>query len=270
MKRGFTLIELAIVLVIIGLIAGGTLLGKDLIRAAEIRNVLTEIDQIKTAANTFKLKYNALPGDMANAGNFWPLHPDCPDVIDYVPQPATCNGDDNAFINMLYYDGGGAPPSEPAHTMQQLGSAGLIPGLYSPGIDLSSSFSSVNAMSSKMPGGSYAIFSDHWPVSPPQKAFTDTAASLIYYNTLSSRNFIYFAKKFSGSGIMVDLQGGILTPLEAYNIDKKIDDGKPGTGAANTMKPGILNCSSSNNADIAEYVLLTLTQECILLIALGL
>jgi prepilin-type N-terminal cleavage/methylation domain-containing protein len=63
-RSGFTLIELSIVLVIIGLIAGGVLVGRDLIEAARIRQQITEIEQFKTAVNTFRIKYNGLPGDL--------------------------------------------------------------------------------------------------------------------------------------------------------------------------------------------------------------
>src|ERR1700712_5355694 len=62
--QGFTLIELSIVLVIIGLIVGGVLVGQDLIRAAEIRATISQIEKFNTAVNTFRGKYNAIPGDM--------------------------------------------------------------------------------------------------------------------------------------------------------------------------------------------------------------
>ena len=66
-KKGFTLIELSIVLVIIGLIAGGVLIGRDLINAAAIRAQISQIEKIQTAVNTFRGKFNALPGDMGTA-----------------------------------------------------------------------------------------------------------------------------------------------------------------------------------------------------------
>jgi len=64
---GFTLIELSIVLVIIGLIVGGVLAGQSLIRAAEVRAQISQIEKYNTAANTFYGKYGYLPGDITNS-----------------------------------------------------------------------------------------------------------------------------------------------------------------------------------------------------------
>ena len=66
-RGGFTLIELSIVLVTIGLIIGGVLVGRDLIQTSRYRATVKEIEQFNSAVNAFKLKYNCLPGDFANA-----------------------------------------------------------------------------------------------------------------------------------------------------------------------------------------------------------
>src|ERR1043165_7766802 len=68
MKRqsGFTLIEIAIVLVIIGLLLGGVLKGQELITGARVRNLIQQQDGVKGAYFRFLDRFRALPGDYAN------------------------------------------------------------------------------------------------------------------------------------------------------------------------------------------------------------
>ncbi len=62
-QKGFTLIELSIVLVVIGLIVAGITSGASLIKQATLRSVIAEVRNYQLAVNTFVLTYNALPGD---------------------------------------------------------------------------------------------------------------------------------------------------------------------------------------------------------------
>ncbi len=64
-QTGFTLVEIAIVLVIIGLILGGVLKGQVLIDNAKYKNFVKQIESYRAAVYTFQDTYRALPGDIA-------------------------------------------------------------------------------------------------------------------------------------------------------------------------------------------------------------
>jgi prepilin-type N-terminal cleavage/methylation domain-containing protein len=66
-QNGFTLIEIAIVLVIIGLLLGGVLKGQELITGARVRNLVSQQDGVKAAYFGFLDRYRALPGDYTQA-----------------------------------------------------------------------------------------------------------------------------------------------------------------------------------------------------------
>ena len=66
-QSGFTLIEIAIVLVIIGLLLGGVLKGQELITGARVRNLIQQQDGVKAAYFGFLDRFRALPGDYQTA-----------------------------------------------------------------------------------------------------------------------------------------------------------------------------------------------------------
>ncbi|MFI4984234.1 MAG: type II secretion system protein, partial [Rickettsiales bacterium] len=70
-SRGFTLVELSIVIVIIGFLVAGIAAGANMVKQAEIRSVITDLQSYQTAYNNFVAKYNAVPGDMTTASSFW-------------------------------------------------------------------------------------------------------------------------------------------------------------------------------------------------------
>ena len=66
-QSGFTLVEIAIVLVIIGLLLGGILKGQEMITQAKIKNIINDFNSIFAAMNSYQDRYHALPGDEQNA-----------------------------------------------------------------------------------------------------------------------------------------------------------------------------------------------------------
>ncbi len=71
LQKGFTLVEIAIVLVIIGLLLGGILKGQEMITQAKIKNALADFSGISAAYYGYQDRYRAIPGDDPNAATRW-------------------------------------------------------------------------------------------------------------------------------------------------------------------------------------------------------
>jgi len=127
-KHAFSLVELSIVLVILGLLTGGILGGQSLIRAAEMRSISTEHARWVAAAQTFRDKYFALPGDMSNATKFWGTADAASCSLTSTGDARTCDGNGNGVLN---YSFSGNTAHEHFRFWQQLANAGLIEGNYS-------------------------------------------------------------------------------------------------------------------------------------------
>ena len=70
-QKGFTLVEIAIVLVIIGLLLGGILKGQEMITQAKIKNVVADFSGISAAYYGYQDRYRAIPGDDTQAASRW-------------------------------------------------------------------------------------------------------------------------------------------------------------------------------------------------------
>jgi prepilin-type N-terminal cleavage/methylation domain-containing protein len=70
-QGGFTLVEIAIVLVLVGLLLGGILKGQEMIVQARIKDVINDFNGMTAAVNTYQDRYRALAGDDRNAGDRW-------------------------------------------------------------------------------------------------------------------------------------------------------------------------------------------------------
>ena len=95
-QTGFTLVEIAIVLVIIGLLLGGILKGQEMITQAKIKNVVSDFSGISAAYYGYQDRYRAIPGDDPNAATRWTT-----------PTTATA-GNGNGVVAGAYNNGGSA------------------------------------------------------------------------------------------------------------------------------------------------------------------
>ncbi len=228
---GFSLVELSIVLVIIGMLVSGVLVERDMIRAAELRSITSDKDRIQTAVNLFQDKYQGLPGDITNATDFWGAMTGgalCPNSTGGTGAE-TCNGNGNGTIG-----GWSAINWENLLFWQHLSNAGLIEGQYS-GVS-----GTINQeMTSKI-----------------KSAFWRNE----HVGSIGQGNGTWFEGDYGHSLNLYGIpNNNPILPTELWNIDKKIDDGLPGLGALVSREDNSPNCNNFNSALPASTATYNLT-----------
>lgn len=225
---GFTLVELSIVLVIVGLIIGGVVTGKDLIAAATVRAQISQVEKYQTAANTFKGKYGFLPGDISD--------PTASSFGFAARNPVPGGGDGNGVIEAQQPCGGGnVGEGENAMFWRDLSDAKLIDGGFSTATpvyadDFISHTTDIGNYFPKARIGhqSYVFVWSNgtqsfvWPCSNP--------SGINYFGVASIGQMI------NGLVYAPNASAG-MTVAEAYAIDKKVDDGQPQYGRVTAATP---------------------------------
>jgi prepilin-type N-terminal cleavage/methylation domain-containing protein len=214
-EQAFTLIELSIVLVIIGLIVGGVLVGQDLIRAAEVRATISQIEKYNTAVNTFRTKYNSLPGDL-NAATAT--------AFGFASRSASGTageGDGNGVIEGIgpvgfyqigetlsfWVDLSVGNPGTPMNV-------NLIDGSFS-------SYTSPTVTSASVVA---SAISAYFPAAKLGRG------NSVYVYSTGGTNFFGITNISSTSAAGAASVKDSMTVAQAYQIDKKVDDGYPVTG----------------------------------------
>lgn len=120
---GFSLVELAIALVIIGLLVGAVLKGQELLESARLKTIITQLNQYRLATNTFMDRYGALPGDYDKASSYL--------------NPNLKNGNNNGVIEGLGLSNTEGSTSHEARSFwAHLAAAELIPNPSPPSTKL--------------------------------------------------------------------------------------------------------------------------------------
>ncbi len=237
-NNGFTLIEVAIVLVVSAIIVAGVLGGKSLIRAAELRAIVNEYENYSVVISNFKHKYRAIPGDMRNATFIWGSNSALCSETGNNREGGVCNGNGDGNLGF-----GGS--RELWQFWTHLSAAGMIEGQYSgksgPN-NTTDSIIGVNVPASRIANTGWTARNciDDLSIGKhcgPESLLID------YGNNLN----------FGRDGVY-DTDQPALSPAEARNIDLKIDDGYPGTGNIIATFWDDLCYNADTNIDItAEY-----------------
>lgn len=221
MREGFTLVELSIVLVIIGLLIGGILVGQSLINSVKLQKTISEINQIKVSIGVFKQKFKCLPGDCLTATT---------KGID------TVNGNGNNVIGNVHPCG-----LENFRAWHQLTKMGALKGNYQ----------SINALACtdlKTPGVHF-----------PKSAYgNDFAYSFDWGNHSWGIPAISLGEALTHTALetdYVDANNGLnnhsVSPADSLAIDQKSDDGMPNTGMTRVRLTGgnAVTCKEGNDTN---------------------
>ena len=236
-RHGFSLVELSIVLVILGLLVGGILAGQSLIRASELRSVGIGVQRYTTAATAFRDKYFAPPGDFSGASGIWGLSTACAGTV----ANGTCNGDGNGLLS---YATGASTTGEALQFWNQLSLAGMIEGVFT-GITGTAGnrnyIAGTNVPAGRIGGTGYTIEGlgslngDTW------RWDGNYGNAIVFGMSQNSSN--------------TPTEGPALRPEEAWNIDTKMDDGSPASGTVMTQKKtgSWISCVTTTSASTTAY-----------------
>jgi prepilin-type N-terminal cleavage/methylation domain-containing protein len=211
-KKAFSLIELSIVLIIIGLLVAGVTGGASLIKNAELRAVMGEARGYQTAVNSFFARYNGIPGDYGQTG-------------------AAQGGDNNGVINL----DNGVNRDEGYIALAVLGNEGFVDATYD------RSTSAVDFADTSLTPGTEI------PASKLQNAGwifdsnNDTQNVVVLTKSIAAYNDALT----DGSNAAVSL-----TASDALSIDTKSDDGSAASGVVRNHNGG--SCDAAGVYDTAQ------------------
>lgn len=257
-KKAFTLVELSIVIVIIGLIIAAVTAGKSLVKSSRMKGLINEVSQYKQAVLSFKLQYSMLPGDFKNASSFW---------------PGVTNGNGNRKV-LPYAALNYVSPSEEYLAMKHLTLANLAP---KPVTNLGAAPQTVGVLGEDVPSSSnydavFYIESDTYLWSG-----TTLRTASEYRYIPGHENTMLVVGKYSGKYIngagFFPVVYPFVSLVETIALDNKIDDGLRLKGDLQAASAYALYQNDANNPfpgsvcgsnTVSEYPAIASNKGCVL------
>lgn len=199
-EAGFTLVELAIVMIIIGLLIGGILKGQELISNAQLTATVAQIKGIDGALSTFRDKYSTLPGDIRNPQQR---------LRDCTANPCRTAGNGNGRIDSPGLGNAPTLSQEGLTAFTHMAAADLISG-----VDINGTLNFGSAVPEAKIGGGFWL---GYTANGNANGVTGMRPGhYLVFNSL-----IQNISAGSTSG---------LTATDAASVDRKMDDGQPDAG----------------------------------------
>lgn len=241
-EKGFTLVELAIVMIIIGLLITGVLKGQEMIASAQVTSTVSQIKGLDAAVNTFRDRYDALPGDLTVVGSTRLSGCVAGDICDTTTAATAGN-------NRINGDPGAAPAAanEGVVAFHQLAASDLIGGIN---VNVQpAGFTSDDLLESELPGAHYQL---------GYAANAGGLANVVGAAAVRTGHYLALFNAVGPQALGATANDVGLTPNEAARIDTKLDDGVSNTGSV----LGGENAGGTCDDGAGVYAEATATDEC--------
>ena len=253
-EKGFTLVELSIVMIIIGLLIGGILKGQELIANARLASAISKVKAIDAAMNTFRDSFAGLPGDID-----YTRLPNCTTATKCGAIATNTAGIGNNQIGATTSAGAAqTSSSENIVAWAQLAATDLLGGIRNDAT-AANIVAGTTVPNAEVPG---QIYIGYQTGAVPTTATTATVPRAGHY--LLIHNGIAGGGGATSTAATATSATGTttLTPSQASRIDTKLDDGMPNSGAVLAMGTAAAAGCASSNAATGTYVSANAAADC--------